>query len=181
MELSAGKKKWHCLQKAGITYFKIAMNNSVRYLVICKYSMKRLLYQVHNSVQKRPMWESFCSIADGGIHMQLYLSNMSLKNARWLASLPEMQRAPGPCTWTASLSSRGNSPWVCEWLRNHQTERWFALLMPTNLPYAIFQEFLLLKRKNCLFIFLYQPRIPEKQSCFHNELSYKKILVTTQW
>lgn len=154
MAFSAGKKKWHCLQKAGITNFKIATNNSVRYLLICKYSMKHLLYRVYNSVQKRPRWECFCSMADGGgIHVQLYLSNMSLKNACWLASLPEMQRAPGPGTWTASLSSRGNSPWVCERLRNHQTERWFALLMPTNLPYAIFQEFLLLKRKNCLVYF----------------------------
>lgn len=58
----------------------------VRYLMIRKHYMKHLLYCLYNCVQKGPSWESFISIIDGEIHMQLYLTNMSLKNACCLAS-----------------------------------------------------------------------------------------------
>lgn len=63
MAFSSGKKKLPFLQKAGITDFKVTMNNS-QGISICRHTMKHLFYCVYTSVLKGPRQESFCSLTN---------------------------------------------------------------------------------------------------------------------
>lgn len=67
MAFSGGKKKPSFLQKAGITDFKITMNNS-QGISICRHTMKHLFYCVYTSVLKGPRQESFCSYKLRDLH-----------------------------------------------------------------------------------------------------------------
>ena len=158
MAFSGGNKKWHFLQKAGITNSKITMNNSWG----ISWFAWSICFTVSTVLSRRGQGGNLSALLQMEGSTCNYTSATRASKMPAGLLLPEMQSAPGPCTCTASLSSR------------QQLERSFALLMPTNLPYTVFQEFLLLKRKNHLFLFLYQPRILEKQSCFHNQFFYEK-------
>lgn len=152
MAFSGGKKKPSFLQKAGITDFKITMNNS-QGISICRHTMEHLFYCVYTSVLKGPRQESFCSLTNWGIYM-LYTG----------ITTPQ-QHKPQIASW---LSPRKGADWSGTLNLHSPTVKQAAVRKKlctadaNQFSMCLFSppKLLLLKWKSHVFIFFCQHIIP---------------------